>query len=129
MNAILAILALCVVAVFADFKEEYDQHRAVCITESGVSPDAVKNAREGKIDENDNKLACFYSCLLKKFGIMTAEGTIDEEVARSKIPASIPKEKVDFVLTKCSGLKGQNECATGMKVMKCYLENKTFTLV
>lgn len=35
---------------------------------------------------------------------MTPDGTIDEEVARSKIPSTIPKEKVDQVLTKCKGL-------------------------
>lgn len=35
---------------------------------------------------------------------MTPGGTIDETVARSKIPATVPKDQVDRVLAKCSGL-------------------------
>ncbi|XP_043479745.1 general odorant-binding protein 56d-like [Leptopilina heterotoma] len=133
MKATFAILTLCIVGALAGITEEQKTklaaYKTECIKESGVDAAVVQNARDGKIDDNDKKLACFSACLLKKIGIMNPDGTINEEVARAKIPDSIPKDKANEVINKCKVLKGADECETGYKVMKCYMQTKTFSIL
>ncbi|XP_051169104.1 general odorant-binding protein 56d-like [Leptopilina boulardi] len=133
MKAFFAIFTLFFVGALAGLTDEQKAklaaYKAECIKESGVDPAVVQNAKEGKADESDTKLACFSSCLLKKIGIMNADGTINEEVARSKVPDSVPKDKAEEIINECKTMKGANDCETGLKVMKCYMEKKTFSIL
>nr|UEN71171.1 odorant-binding protein 6 [Gregopimpla kuwanae] len=128
------ILVACIASSFAatltdDQRAKLREFKATCIAETGVSPDAIENARKGNIDQGDAKLACFAACLLKKTGSLTNEGTFNEAGFRAQVPADVPKEKVDDIVNKCGSESGANACETGAKLLKCYLENKTFSVL
>jgi len=33
--------------------------------------DVLEKAKKGEVDDNDEKLACFDTCILKKFGVVS----------------------------------------------------------
>ncbi|KAK2575296.1 hypothetical protein KPH14_008145 [Odynerus spinipes] len=110
-------------------KAKLKAYKESCVTETGVDPVVVENAKNGNIVEGDEKLACFAACIMKKIGVLSPEGNIDEEVLRSKVPDDIPKEQVDEVFEKCKSVDGASVCEKGGKLMKCFLENKKFTVL
>ncbi|EFN84434.1 General odorant-binding protein 56d [Harpegnathos saltator] len=85
-------------------KAKLKDYKESCISETGVDRDVVKNAKEGVIDENNEKLACFATCLLKKTGVMKENGDIDIDVVRSKMPPGISQEDVDDLIQKCQNI-------------------------
>ncbi|XP_043267721.1 general odorant-binding protein 56d-like [Venturia canescens] len=132
MKIFAVILLVCVAGSFAAVTDEQKaklrEAKLACITETGVNPEAVENAKKGVFDETDPKLACFASCFLKKLGFLTEDGVFDEATFRAKVPADIPKEKVDNIVNKCKNSSGASVCETGAKLLKCYLENKTISI-
>ncbi|XP_011139543.1 B1 protein [Harpegnathos saltator] len=131
MKAIVVILAVSFVAVLGQLTEEQKaklkDYKESCISETGVDRDVVKNAKEGVIDENNEKLACFATCLLKKTGVMKENGDIDIDVVRSKMPPGISQEDVDDLIQKCQNITGDG-CWKGGALMKCIMENKLISL-
>lgn len=127
------VLAVCFVSAVSALNDKerakLREHRDACITETGVDAAKVEAAKVGNADETDEKLACFSACLLKKIGIMNADGTFNEETTRAKIPADVPVDKANDVINKCKGITGENACDTGRKIYKCYMENKTFSVL
>ncbi|KAI4479640.1 hypothetical protein M0804_011037 [Polistes exclamans] len=85
-------------------KAKLKEYKDSCIAETGVDAAIVENAKNGNIAENDEKLSCFAACFLKKMGILSPEGNLNEEVLYAKLPNSIPKEKADEVFQKCKSL-------------------------
>jgi len=132
MKAIVVVLAIFVVTVLGALTDEQKaklrEYKESCISESGVDPAVIQNAKNGEIPEGDEKLACFSTCLLKKIGIMNADGDIDWDVARSKLPPGVPQEKADQIYNACKDITGTG-CAKGGKVFKCFLENKHFHIL
>ncbi|EFN68669.1 General odorant-binding protein 56d [Camponotus floridanus] len=88
----------------------------------------VENAKNGQVAEGDEKLACFGNCILKKLGIINANGDIDWEVARSKVPPGISQEQIDHVYNKCQNVAGSG-CEKGANLLKCFKENKNFAVL
>lgn len=132
MKAIVIVLAISFVAVLGELTDEQKaklrEHKESCISETGVDPTVVENAKKGEVVENDEKLACFATCLLKKVGIMTADGDIDWEVARAKLPESVPQEQADQIHNACKDITGTG-CEKGHNLMKCFMEHKHFHLL
>ncbi|XP_029677834.1 general odorant-binding protein 56d-like, partial [Formica exsecta] len=109
-------------------KAKLRQYKESCINESGVDPTVVENAKKGEIAEGDEKLACFSTCLLKKIGIINANGDIDWEVARAKVPSGVPQEQTDRIYNNCQNVAGEG-CAKGANLLKCFVENKSFSVL
>ncbi|XP_032691012.1 general odorant-binding protein 83a-like [Odontomachus brunneus] len=132
MKVIVVVLAVCFAAALGELtdeqKEKLKTYKESCISETGVDPNVVKNAKEGMIDESDEKLACFATCLLKKMGMMKENGDIDIDAVRSKIPSNIPQEEADRVINICKDITGTG-CWKGGNIMKCVLQNKKVPLV
>ncbi|KAL0114708.1 hypothetical protein PUN28_011782 [Cardiocondyla obscurior] len=132
MKAIVIVLAISVVAVLGELTDEQraklKAYKVSCITESGVDPTVVENAKKGQAPENDEKLACFATCMLTKIGIMTADGEVDWDVARSKLPSDVPSEKADQLYNACKDISGTG-CEKGHNLFKCFLANKQFHLL
>ncbi|KMQ83200.1 general odorant-binding protein 56d, partial [Lasius niger] len=89
-------------------KAKLRQYKESCINESGVDPSVVENAKKGQIAEGDEKLACFSTCMLKKIGILKANGDIDWEVARAKVPAGTSQEEADRIYNNCQNVGKYN---------------------
>nr|ARN17865.1 odorant binding protein 9 [Cephus cinctus] len=122
MKTFLAVFALCIAGTLAALSEEQitklKTYKESCIEETGVDPSVIEAAKKGTYSDGDEKLACFSACLLKKIGVMDPDGKINEEVIRSKIPSSIPKDQADNIINTCKGLTGANACETAGKVLK-----------
>nr|QIL87984.1 putative odorant-binding protein 3 [Sclerodermus sichuanensis] len=101
------------------------EYKDSCITESGVDPALVENAKKGEVTQPTEQLNCFAACMLKKFAVMLPDGTIDFDSIKDKIPDSVDKEKAEAVLDKCKDVDGANDCAKGGAVMQCFMENKS----
>ncbi|XP_015434872.1 PREDICTED: general odorant-binding protein 56d-like [Dufourea novaeangliae] len=134
MKAIFVVAALCFVAVQSavlsdEQKAKLAAHKTHCLAETGVDAQTVEDAKNGNVAENDEKLACFGSCMLKRIGIMNQDGSVNEEITRKRVPASVPKEQVDDLINKCKDTTGANDCDKAAKLIKCFKENKQFTLL
>ncbi|XP_011873630.1 PREDICTED: uncharacterized protein LOC105565227 [Vollenhovia emeryi] len=127
MKAIVIVLAISLVAVLGGLTDEQKaklrQYRSDCVTETGIDPTVLENIRtKGEVPENDEKLACFGTCMLKKMGIMNADEEIEWELARSKLPADIPQEKFEAAYNACKDITGTG-CEKGHNLLKCFREN------
>ncbi|XP_012540582.1 general odorant-binding protein 56d [Monomorium pharaonis] len=132
MKAIIIVLAISVIAVLGQLTDEQKaklrEHKESCISETGVDSTLIENAKKGDIAENDEKLTCFADCLLKKIGIINANGDIDWEVARAKMPPGVSQEQADHIHNVCKDITGTG-CEKGGNLFKCFLDNKHFHLL
>nr|QNC49766.1 odorant binding protein 1 [Trissolcus japonicus] len=126
MKFFIAVFALCIVgalgALTDEQKAKLKEHKEHCFTETGVDPAVVENVKKGQFVQ-DPKLACFTACVMKRIGVMNANGSINEEVARAKLPATVSVEKAAEILGSCKSLKGANDCETAVMVFKCYMQH------
>ncbi|XP_003708550.1 general odorant-binding protein 56d-like [Megachile rotundata] len=132
MKTVAVIFAFCLVGALAlteEQKAKLTQHKNACITETGVDAQVVENAKTGNFAEDDEKLACFASCMLKKIGVMNADGTINVEVARQRAPSTVPQEQVESVINKCKDTTGPNDCKKASNLVKCFKDNKSFNVL
>ncbi|XP_046749798.1 general odorant-binding protein 83a-like [Diprion similis] len=133
MKILIVVFALCVAGSLGGLTDEQKAklmgYKQSCITESGVEPNAVENAKRGEIAEDDEKLACFASCYLRHIGVYDAEGNVHEDVFRAKLPADVPKAKADQVVNTCTGRTGSTFCRTGAKLLKCFMESRTVAVL
>ncbi|XP_076651124.1 general odorant-binding protein 56a-like [Halictus rubicundus] len=132
MKSILVVFALCLVSALAlteEQKAKLSQFKNDCITETGVDAKVVDDAKAGNFNDNDEKLACFTSCMLKKIGITNQDGSFNEGTARQKAPAGVTKEQLDDVINKCKDITGPNECKKAANLYKCFKDNKSFSVL
>ncbi|XP_033342464.1 general odorant-binding protein 56a [Megalopta genalis] len=132
MKAALIVFALFFVSALAltdEQKAKLTQYKKDCITDTGVDAKTVEEAKTGNFNMDDEKLACFSSCMLKKIGIMNADGSLNEETARQKAPAEVTKEQIDDVINKCKDITGPNDCKKAANLVKCFKDNKSFSVL
>ncbi|KAF7990214.1 hypothetical protein HCN44_000019 [Aphidius gifuensis] len=122
------IFVACIVGAFGALTPEQnsklEEIRAACAKESSADPAKIENAKKGNWDESDPKLGQFSSCFLKKLGLMDNSGNLNVELTREKIGKVVSAEKADEIMKKCKDLKGDNADQTGIKLLKCYTDNK-----
>ncbi|KYN00218.1 PREDICTED: uncharacterized protein LOC108776083 [Cyphomyrmex costatus] len=128
MKTIVILFAISFVAVLGhrewteEERKQFEEYKESCISESGVDRNAV--AKRGETDENDEKINCFRTCLLKKYGTLNADGEFNVEVARvnlAKYEAS--EEKIEEVINACKDVTGTG-CEKGRNVFKCLMQFK-----
>ncbi|XP_078053043.1 general odorant-binding protein 56a-like [Augochlora pura] len=132
MKTVLVVFALCFVSALAltdEQKAKLVQYKNDCIADTGVDAKVVDDAKAGNFNVDDEKLACFSSCMLKKIGIMNADGSINEETARKKAPAGVTQEQIDDVINKCKDITGPNDCKKAANLVKCFKDNKSFSVL
>ncbi|KAG7200593.1 hypothetical protein KM043_001152 [Ampulex compressa] len=133
MKTIAVVFALCVVGALAGITEEQrtklKAYKDSCIAETGVNPTAVENIKRGQLAQDDEKVACFATCMLKKIGILNPDASINEEVARAKLPATVPQGEAEAVFANCRNIGGANACEKGGNLLKCFMENKRFSVL
>nr|AZB49386.1 odorant-binding protein 5 [Heortia vitessoides] len=133
MKYLAVILAFCLAGAYAGLSDEQKaklvEHRKVCVAQTGLDPQVVENIKRGQPVQFDEKLSCFAACMLKRIGIMRPDGSMDEQVARAKLPKDLPKDKVDAVINSCKTQVGRNQCETGGKVLGCLLKTKAVSIL
>nr|QDJ95972.1 odorant-binding protein 29 [Encarsia formosa] len=138
MKAFVTFFALCLAAVHAagltdDQKAKLADYKKSCFVETGADPNAFENYKanivKGVEVKFDDKMNCFAACMLKKIGIMRPDGTIDEAVARSKVPKELPQDKVDQAINTCKTQVGKDNCEIGGKVTGCLVKTKVLEMI
>ncbi|XP_018372036.1 PREDICTED: general odorant-binding protein 56a-like [Trachymyrmex cornetzi] len=124
MKTIVILLAVSLVAVLGDMTEEdrakKEQMKEECIEESGVDRAVLKKAKEGEPDENDEKLACFGTCILKKMGTLKENGEVDwERVREHMLKHNKSEEEINKLRTECENVDGEG-CQKGKNLFKCF---------
>nr|WNA16301.1 odorant binding protein 2C [Quadrastichus mendeli] len=135
MKCFVIVLAVCVAGAYAatlndEQKATLKGFKEGCITESGVSADTVNAIIKGGEIKREEKLDCFSACMLKKIGIMRADGTIDVEASRAKVKTTnVDVAKADKIIDKCKDLIGKDTCETGGNVFACFVQGKDFPVL
>nr|QGW50304.1 odorant-binding protein 9 [Chouioia cunea] len=133
MKSFVIVFALCIAGAFAGLTDQQivklREYKIGCLAETGVSEDVVNKLKVGEAVVFDEKLNCFSACILKKVGIMRPDGSIDEQVARDKLPKDWPQDKVDHVVNACKVQVGKDSCETGGKVLGCLAKTRAIALV
>ncbi|XP_034944489.1 general odorant-binding protein 56a-like [Chelonus insularis] len=130
MKVLALIFALCFVGVFSELTEkklaQLRGYRQECIEQTKVDETMIDKAKEGEWMEDDSNLQCYFSCMMKKIKVLNADGTLNEEKARKRMLNDLPEDKIEGVMMKCKDMKGDTDCTTAMKLMKCYATEKAF---
>ncbi|KAL2730854.1 signal recognition particle subunit SRP72-like isoform X1 [Vespula squamosa] len=109
-------------------KAKLKEYKESCITESGVDPATVENAKNGNIPEGDEKLSCFAACFVKKMGIFSPEGDLNEEILRARLQDSLPEDKVEEVFQKCKTIDGATTCQKGENYIFIFYSIQSYSL-
>ncbi|XP_058797519.1 general odorant-binding protein 56a-like [Phymastichus coffea] len=133
MKSFIVVFAICIAGALAGITDEQKaklrEHKVACVAETGVTEEVIAKLKGGEPVVFDDKLNCFSACMLKRIGIMRPDGSIDEQVARAKIPKDLPQDKVDQVIDACKVQVGKDTCETGGKVLSCLSKTKAVALV
>nr|AOG12879.1 odorant binding protein [Eogystia hippophaecolus] len=100
-------------------KDKVHQYTLQCITESGVKPEVIAEAKKGHFND-DEALKKFILCFFQKSSILNGEGKLDVEAALSKLPSDVDKTAVKKVLEDCKNKTGKSTADTAFEIFKCY---------
>ncbi|KAK0088542.1 hypothetical protein PV325_011603 [Microctonus aethiopoides] len=133
MKSIAVIFTLCIVGALSALNEEQrnkiKEHRDKCIEETKVDIELVNKAHRGEWMVDDEKLRCFASCLLKKLDMISDDGSLKEDVTLAKMTLDVGADKAKEILDKCKEITASDVCEKGLKLMKCYTDNKATIVV
>ncbi|XP_011067019.1 PREDICTED: uncharacterized protein LOC105153708 [Acromyrmex echinatior] len=128
MKTIVILLAVSFVAVLGELTKEdhakYEQYEKDCMDELDIDPATFLKLNQEKSDENDEKLACFNFCLLKKYEIFKEDEKIDWDKFRAEMSKhDVPQDKIDEICDKCKDVDGEG-CQKGKNLIKCMQDVK-----
>ncbi|XP_018398094.1 PREDICTED: general odorant-binding protein 56h-like [Cyphomyrmex costatus] len=128
MKTIVILFAISFVAVLGhrewtdEEKKQFIEYNKFCINESGIDESTLAKRREA--DENNEKLNCYSTCLLKKYGTLNADGELNVEVARANLAKyEVSEEKIEEMINACKDVTGTG-CEKGRNVFKCFMQFK-----
>ncbi|CAH1974548.1 unnamed protein product [Acanthoscelides obtectus] len=106
-------------ALMEQHEEKVKKLSEECISESGVTKEAVEKAWNGEFDEGDDKLKEHMFCFAKKMGSMSEEGKINEEAVKKVLSELVKDEgEVSAIMDKCVAEKDSPK-DTAFEMSKC----------
>ncbi|XP_076631589.1 odorant binding protein 11 [Colletes latitarsis] len=101
-----------------DFRKMTAPARKKCIKETKTTIQAIEDAEYGKFPEDDEKLKCYFKCVLGKFNIMDNSGKIKYNMLKKVVPE--PYKEVAFdMIDSCVNPSGKDNCDKAYNFMKC----------
>ncbi|XP_003428163.1 uncharacterized protein LOC100679743 [Nasonia vitripennis] len=97
-----------------------------CVRESGVTRSTVEQAHLDRVIHNDENMAKFAACMLKKFNVMSDDGKINEDVYSYHLISDNPA--MFETAEKCKKRTGSDVDETASKIMTCFLNSDVFVL-
>lgn len=95
----------------------------MCLTEAGVTAEAVKKLSEGDYTSKDEKIKCFTKCVLHKAGFVNEKGELQEKETIEKLSAGADKVKITALVGKCK-VTGTDGCDNAYKMHECFKKAK-----
>ncbi|XP_029659650.1 uncharacterized protein LOC115233400 isoform X2 [Formica exsecta] len=92
--------------------------RKKCTGEIGITEDVLEEAELGTFPEENNKLACYFKCVMEKGGVMKKDGKINYKLLGKMMPAAyrhIGQEMLD----ECRDISGKDKCIIALDFNKC----------
>ncbi|XP_066262793.1 B2 protein-like [Euwallacea similis] len=127
MKTIIVAVALVgsLLSANADLTDEQKQkiltNGKACVAETGVNPELIKAARQGKFTEDD-KLKAFTFCMSKKIGFQNDAGEILADVVKQKLGGALGnQETANQIAQKCLVAQSSPQ-ETAFHSFKCYYE-------
>lgn len=99
------------------------EHTKSCITEVGVTAEAIKKLSEGDYTSKDEKIKCFTKCVLHKAGLINDKGVLQEKEAIEKLSQGADKAKITELVGKCK-VSGSDACDNAYKMHECFKKAK-----
>ncbi|XP_011253326.1 general odorant-binding protein 56a-like [Camponotus floridanus] len=84
----------------------------------GITDEMLEEAELGNFSEGDNKLACYFKCVMDKGGVMKKDGKINYKLLSKMMPAAyrhIGQEMLD----ECRNISGDDKCDVALNFNKC----------
>lgn len=95
------------------------QNSLQCIVDTGVSPDAIVDVRNGKFSDDEN-FKKFLFCVFRKSGVANKNGSVKIDNVLAKYPKNINKEPIKKVLEECSKQEGKDAVNKSFNIFKCF---------
>ncbi|XP_061936330.1 general odorant-binding protein 83a isoform X6 [Apis cerana] len=115
------VLVYGVISDIDEFREMTSKYRKKCISETKTTVEVVEATEYGEFPE-DEKLKCYFNCVLEKFNVMDKKnGKIKYNLLKKVIPEAfkeIGKEMIDT----CSTIDSNDKCEKSFMFMKCMFE-------
>nr|WQM40729.1 odorant-binding protein 9 [Xyleborus affinis] len=128
MKTIIVAVALVGSLLYAnaDLTDEQKQkilaNGKACVSETGVNPELIKEARQGKFTEDD-KLKAFTFCMSKKIGFQNDAGEVQADVVKQKLGGALGnQDTANQIVQKCLVAKSSPQ-ETAFQSFKCYYES------
>ncbi|XP_006609096.1 general odorant-binding protein 56d-like [Apis dorsata] len=125
MKTIIFIFSFCLVGILAVSEESITKLRkieSVCAEENGIDLQKADDVKKGIFDKNDEKLACYVDCMLKKVGFVNTDTTFNEEKFRERT-TKLDSEQVNRLVNNCKDITESNSCKKSSKLLQCFIDN------
>ncbi|XP_014206345.1 general odorant-binding protein 83a [Copidosoma floridanum] len=128
--AVVLFVAVCFVGAFSESlsneeAEKLMEYKESCTAETGVDEAVLMQPYDDKEElVQDEKLNCYFACILKKMDMMDSDGTINMETARSQLLRDLCPKKIDESV-ECLSQVGDSPCNTAGKIFGCIMKIRT----
>lgn len=104
-----------------EFREMTSKYRKKCIGETKTTIEDVEATEYGEFPE-DEKLKCYFNCVLEKFNVMDKKnGKIRYNLLKKVIPEAFKEIGVEMI-DSCSNVDSSDKCEKSFMFMKCMYE-------
>ncbi|XP_008548251.1 general odorant-binding protein 69a [Microplitis demolitor] len=124
-----SVLVLSESAITAEDLMKFGMARRTCDRTTGVDPSIIDRVLQGEM-VNDPQFDCHVGCVLKELNLLTADGSLNVEVAASKVPENLPfHDQLVNAIRSCGSRKGNDQCETAHMLFVCFHENNIPNLI
>ncbi|XP_017764767.1 PREDICTED: general odorant-binding protein 99a [Eufriesea mexicana] len=103
-----------------EFRKMTANYRKKCMAETKVKLEIIEDTEYGEFPDDD-KLKCYFKCVLEKFKMMDKDGKIKYNLLKKVIPNAY-KELGNEMIDSCSDVDDVDKCEKSFKFMKCMYE-------
>ncbi|KAI4498807.1 hypothetical protein M0802_005982 [Mischocyttarus mexicanus] len=100
-----------------DLRKITAPQRKKCLAETGLTADIIDEAEIGNFS-HDDKLACYFKCVLEKFNMFTKDGKINFKMLLMSIP-EVWKPLAQDMVDSCRDITGADRCELSYNFNKC----------
>ncbi|XP_020298918.1 general odorant-binding protein 99a [Pseudomyrmex gracilis] len=91
--------------------------RKKCTAETGTTIETLDAVELGDFPD-DEKLACYFKCVMEKAGVMKKDGKINYKMLSKMMPAAF-RHIGNEMLDECRNIEGKDKCEKAYSFNKC----------
>uniref|UniRef100_A0A1I8QA54 Odorant binding protein n=1 Tax=Stomoxys calcitrans TaxID=35570 RepID=A0A1I8QA54_STOCA len=130
MKTFISLAVICLfVTVFAKHELTEEQRAEMkakvelCAKEENISEAEVTKFMKEDYANPTEDFKCLTTCFFEKEGTLK-DGVVQEEFVIKKWGPTIGEDNIKKIYEKCHGIKAENRCETGFKILECCKEAK-----